>query len=146
MRILSTGVMAISFAWAVTAPAQFREGQVVRGFRLPEYDAAGALKYVVTGDAARAVASDVFEITNLKIELMKDGVVETRVTAPLCMYNRRNNEARSDGSVRIVRGDVVITGEGFAWNGAESHFRIERNARVVLRNIRLDSAQEARKP
>ena len=87
-----------------------------------------------------------FEITNLKIEVMKNGVVETRVTAPACVFNRRANEAISDGSVRIVRGEVVITGEGFAWNGAESRFRIERNARVVLRNVRLDGAREEQNP
>ena len=130
---------AIIGALAINAGAQFREGQVVKGFRLPEYAADGTLKSVITGDTARVIGEDVFEITNLRIELMKDGVVETRVTAPFCRFNRRSNEAQSDESVRIARGEVVITGEGFAWNSAESRFRIERNARVVLRRVNLDA-------
>ncbi len=137
MRVRAIRFAAALILWGASARGQLREGHVVRGFRLPDYAADGTLKSVVTGDSARAVGEDVFEITNLRIEMMKDGAVEARVTAPLCLYNRRANEATSDGSVRIVRGEVVITGEGFTWNGAKSRFEIERNARVVLRNVRL---------
>ncbi len=128
-------IAAVWMVWAaaVAAPAQYREGQTFTGFRFPEYDAGGALKTLITGDSARVAAADVFDIRNLRVELMKDGAVETRITAAQCLFNRRTREITSDAGVRIVRGDLVITGEGFAWRAAPQRFQIERNAKVVLR-------------
>lgn len=120
---------------AVVASAQYREGQTFTGFRFPEYDADGALKTLITGDSARVSAADVFDIRNLRVEMMKDGVVETRITAALCLFNRRTREITSEAGVRIVRGDIVITGEGFAWRASPAHFQVKRNTKVVLRTV-----------
>lgn len=131
---------------AGAALAQLREGQTVVGFRFPEYDKDGALKTLITGDSAKALSPTLFDIRNLKIEMFKDGAVDTRVTAPQCRFDRRAMQAASEDSVRIVRGDLVITGEGFTWSGAPSSFRIERNAKVVLRNIRPETLRREDRP
>lgn len=123
---------------------QLPAGQTVRGFRVPDYHPDGTLKSVITGDTARALGNERFEITNLRIELFRDGVVETRVTAPQCVFDRRTQEVSSKGAVRIVRGEVVITGEGFVWSGADPRFAIERNARVVLRRSTLQGLRPDR--
>lgn len=129
--------MAVAAGWfaAVAASAQYREGQTFTGFRFPEYDADGTLKTLITGDSARVADADVFDIRNLRVETMKDGAVETRITAAQCRFNRRTREIVSEAAVRIVRGDLVITGEGFAWRAAPARFEIARNAKVVLRAV-----------
>ncbi len=135
--------MALFLGWlAGVAFGQLREGQTVVGFRFPEYDKDGAIKTLITGDSAKALSPTLFDIRNLKIEMFKDGAVDTRVTAPQCRFDRRTMQAASEESVRIVRGDLVITGEGFTWSGAPSSFRIERNAKVVLRNVRPEALRE----
>lgn len=127
---------AAAFLLALGATAQLERGQTVGGFRVPEYDENGQLKSQLSGDYARVISEDDVQITNLKIELFKNGVVETRVTAPHCLYNRRTNTATSPGALRIARGNMVITGSAFAWSGTNQLFTIETNARVVLRDIR----------
>ena len=143
-RRILLGLAILVAAGAVRA--QYREGQTFTGFRFPEYDEQGVLKTLITGDSARVTAADVFDIRNLRIEMMKDGTVETRVTAARCLFDRTSNEITSDAGVRIVRGDIVITGEGFSWSAAPSRFRIERNARVVLRNVKPDTLRAGETP
>lgn len=140
-RLIGAGLFV-----AAAAVAQLREGQTVIGFRYPEYDNDGNLKTLITGDSATAQSPTVFDIRNLKIEMYKDGAVDTRVTAPQCRFDRRAMQATSEDSVRIVRGDLVITGEGFTWSGTPSSFRIERNVRLVLRNVRPELLREEARP
>lgn len=141
IHLMGAGLLLVT-----AAVAQLREGQTVIGFRYPEYDNEGNLKTLITGDSATAQSPTVFDIRNLKIETYKDGAVDTRVTAPQCRFDRRALQATSEDSVRVVRGDLVITGEGFTWNGSPPSFRIERNVRLVLRNVRPEILREEGRP
>ncbi len=140
--------LAAACAWAQLAPdpgmAQplagsqtgLRPGMEAGGFRLPEYAEDGTLKSQLFGDHARALSNNVIEIRGLRIEMYKDGQVETRVSSPHCLYDHVRQAAGSTSSVRITRGEVVITGDDYAYSPKRQRFEIHTNARVVLRNVR----------
>ena len=135
-RMRSWLIAAATAALTLGAAAQLERGQKVGGFRVPEYDENGQLKSQLYGDYAQVITEDKVKVTNLKIEMFKNGEVETRVTAPHCIYNRRSNTAASPGSIRIARGNMVITGSTFMWSATNQVFVIETNARVVFRDVR----------
>ncbi len=126
-------LLGAALAWS--ARAQLEEGTTVAGFRIPEYDEQGRIKSQLFGDFAKAVSEDVVEITNLRIEVFKDGAIDMRVAAPHCLYNRRENTAASPSQVRVTRNNLVITGKGFRWEAGASRFEIHEQARVILRGV-----------
>ncbi len=131
-RILAAAGLGL----AAAAVAQLQPGTKVGGFRLPEYAEDGTLKSQVFGEFAQALTNGHIEIEGLRIELYKDKEVETRVTSPHCIYDRRRGLAASTSSIRITRGDVVITGDDYGYSPKFERFEINTNARVVLRDVR----------
>jgi hypothetical protein len=129
LRLLMAGA-------ALTAAAQFEPGQTAKNFRFPDYDKDGRLKSQVFGEYARVLNERAIEITNLKIEVFRGAEVDMIVTSPLCLYDRIGNSAASTSSVRIARGDMVISGTGFSWDAAKQKFVVERDARVVVKGVR----------
>lgn len=123
--------LAVAGAWA-----QMQPGMEAGGFRLPDYAEDGTLKSQLFGEYARALSNDLIEIRGLRIEMYKDGQVETRVTSPHCLYDHVRQAAGSTSSVRITRGEVVITGDDYAYSPKRQRFEIHTNARVVLSNVR----------
>ena len=120
---------------SLAAVAQIRRGEAIYNFRVPDYDEQGGLKFQLEGETAYMLSSDVVEVTNLKIDLYKQGVVETRVTAPQCLYQLSTKSAASDGPIRIARGNIVISGAHFIWDANGQRFFIQTNARVVIRDL-----------
>ena len=116
---------------AAVAGAQL-EGQTVKGFRLPEYDADGKLKQQLYGATATFLADGIIQLTGLKIELFRKGEVTARIYSSLCAYDPERKRAASKQHIRVVTEKAVLTGDGFAWNGETEQFQIFRNARVVL--------------
>lgn len=132
LRIARLGVAGLWFAAAWIAGAQFQAGQTLTKFRVPDYDDEGNLKSLVLGDEAVAQTETLIQISGLRLELYKQGVLETRVTSPICLFDRVSNSATSTSSVRIARGNLIITGEQYTWETQTQRFVIERNARVVI--------------
>ena len=122
---------AVFGGWTALAGAQL-EGQTVKGFRLPEYDADGKLKQQLYGQTATFLADGIIQLTGLKIELFRKGEVTARIYSSLCAYDPQRKRAASPQHIRVVTEKAVLTGDGFAWNGETEQFQIFRNARVVL--------------
>ena len=122
---------AVFGAWTAGAGAQL-EGQTVKGFRLPEYDADGKLKQQLYGQTATFLADGIIQLTGLKIELFRKGEVTARIYSSLCAYDPERKRAASKQHIRVITEKAVLTGDGFAWNGETEQFQIFRNARVVL--------------
>ena len=116
---------------AAVAGAQL-EGQTVKGFRLPEYDADGKLKQQLYGETATFLADGIIQLTGLKIELFRKGEVTARIYSSLCAYDPERKRAASKQHIRVVTEKAVLTGEGFAWNGETEQFQIFENAKIVL--------------
>ena len=122
---------AIFGGGAVLAGAQL-EGQTVKGFRLPEYDADGKLKQQLYGQTATFLADGIIQLTGLKIELFRKGEVTARIYSSLCAYDPERKRAASKQHIRVVTEKAVLTGDGFAWNDETEQFQIFQNAKIVL--------------
>lgn len=108
------------------------EGQMVKGFRLPEYDENGKLKQQLYGETATFLQDGIIQLTGLKIEVFRKGEVTARIYSPECAYDQKRKRAASKDHIRIVTEKAVLTGDGFAWNGENEQFQIFKNAKVTL--------------
>ena len=127
------GIAAAAVGWALAAGASAQiEGQAVKGFRLPEYDASGKLTQHLYGESASFLPDGIIQLTGLKIEIFSDGEVSARITSPLCAYDPERKRAASKQHIRVVTEKAVLTGDGFAWNGETEQFQIFQNAKVTL--------------
>jgi hypothetical protein len=132
LRILQTGLaLMVLMAWNAIG-----QGGEILDFRLPEYDNHGNKVSLLTGDRAKPLSGGEFEITNLKMELYKNGKTDVVITTPLCRYNQETGRARSKSDVKMEKENMVLTGRGFAYDRAQEHFVIESNVKVVIKNIR----------
>ena len=114
------------------AVAQTMEGQAVKGFRLPEYDAEGRLVQDLQGETAVFLPNGLIQLTGLKIEFFREGQASARVFSPECAFDRDRQRAASKEHIRIVTEQAVLTGDGFAWNNENKQFQIFKNAKLTM--------------
>ncbi len=132
------GVAALVGTALCPSFAQDEAGQTLRGFQVPEYDEDMNMTSQLFGDVATLRADGRVEIQNLKLEYYNDeGDITLRVKSPRCLYNRSSKQAESEADVRITREDLVVTGEGYSFDAENQTFHIQRDAKVVLRNVDL---------
>ena len=146
LRLLAALVLVSVPAWRADAQQAVQE---VSGFSVPEYDSEMRLKSMLHGDFARFhSAAGVAAIRNLKVEYYDPGTtnVTLRLTAPHCEYRRDRKSAQSDGAVRIVTDDMVVTGEKYSIDMEKEVFIIRENARVVLKNIHKHKESKGANP
>ena len=117
-------------------------GQVLKGFRYPDYDNKGQLKFEITGDEAQIQPNGLIQIKNLKMTFYEQGQVMMQVSTPQCLFDRVKRSAVSSSDVRVARKEIELTGRGFAWNAQDGRMQIFSNTRVVLRNLSARSAVE----
>ena len=85
------------------------------GIQVPEYDDQGRLKSRLFGDRAEMQPDGRIRITNLRIQIYKEGVEEAKVWAERCLFNRKDKSAISDSAVRLEKGNMRVTGTGMRW-------------------------------
>ena len=105
-------------------------------FRFPEYDDEGVMKSQIFGDHAVIQNDGKVKVSNFKIEVYEKGDTQMLVTAPECVYDRKNSSARSESAVRIKQDQMIVTGKDFSWDGKSEIFIIRQDARVTLKDIR----------
>jgi hypothetical protein len=128
---------ALMLFWAAPAGAQTTSSvQTVAGFRVPDYDEQNNLKSILFGDFARILPDGIIEITNLKIDFFSEGATNMTVTSPKCIYNQKDNTARSEADVEIRRENLRITGTRFWWSAKQERFEIYEKARVEIRGAK----------
>jgi hypothetical protein len=108
-------------------------GMEISGFRVPDYDDQGQLRAQLYGEHAVVLENREVEITNLKIEMYKEGVVAMTVFAPHCFFNMETRQARSDGRVLIESGPMTVTGRGFTWSAEAGRFEILHDSKVLVK-------------
>jgi lipopolysaccharide export system protein LptC len=119
--------------WGLVAPAQLPSAGVVTGFRVPDFDTNGVLKSEIFGDQAQPQpGTDLVKITGLRIVLYKNKEVESTLTSEHCTVNRKDRSAFSNAEVRIVRGNIVITGRGFRWNPDSQRIEILNRFHMIM--------------
>lgn len=134
-KIFAVAVLAAAgLAGVPRVSGQMPKG-TVSGFRYPDYDPNGVLRSLVLGESAKVLNESKVEIAALQLEIYRADKVETRVTSPFCVFNPQTRAARSESSIRIVRENLTITGEGFSWEPEAQRFVIENKARVVIQGL-----------
>ena len=108
-------------------------GMEISGFRVPDYDDQGQLRAQLYGEHAKVLDKGEVEITNLKIEMYKDGEVAMTVFSPHCFFNMDTREARSEGRVLIESGLMTIIGRGFTWSAVAGRFEILHDSKVLVK-------------
>ncbi|MBM3887741.1 MAG: hypothetical protein FJ388_01310 [Verrucomicrobia bacterium] len=118
----------------VSAAAPMPAGPgTVQGFKVPEYDANGQLVWQMFGDRARLeLVSGKVEVEQMKLELFRDGRVDTTMRSPTCLFDRAAKTASSNDPVEIVATNIMMTGRGFEWSAAESRMRIHNDVTVTI--------------
>ncbi len=109
-------------------------GQTATGFRYPDYDANGQLKFEILGEHARIESDGKINITNLKMTFYEQGRVVMQITTPQCLFDRIKREAFSTSEVWVARSGVELTGRGFAWKAETGRMEIHNQARLVFNN------------
>ncbi len=108
-------------------------GMEVSGFRVPDYDEQGELRAQLYGEHAKVLEGGEVEITNLKIEMYRDGEVVMTVFSPHCFFNMETRLARSDGRVLIESGPMTVVGRGFTWSAEAGRFEILHDSKVLVK-------------
>jgi len=125
--------LALLFVCGVAVAQDFGTGMEISGFRVPDYDAQGELRAQLYGGHAKVLDGGEVEITNLKIEMYKDGKVAMTVFSPHCFFNMETRQARSEGRVLIESGLMTIIGRGFAWSAEAGRFEILHDSKVLVK-------------
>ena len=107
------------------------------GFRVPDYDDEGQLRAQLYGEHAVVLENREVEITNLKIEMYKDGQVVMTVFSPHCFFSMETRQARSDGRVLIESGPMTVTGRGFTWSAEAGRFEILHDSKVLVKEAEI---------
>lgn len=85
-----------------------------------------ARRATVQPDMSIAASGIVFRV------FATNGTVETTITAEEAEFNRERLTGQSDKAVSMQQGDLLVTGEGFRWNGASGTLLILRRARIAF--------------
>ena len=117
-------------------------GMEVSGFRVPDYDDQGQLRAQLYGEHAKVLEGGEVEITNLKIEMYKDGEVSMTVFSPHCFFNKDSRQAHSEGRVLIESGLMTIVGRGFTWSAEAGRFEILHDSRVLVKEAAKTNMKE----
>lgn len=125
--------MALLLVCGVAVAQDFGTGMEISGFRVPDYDDQGNLRAQLYGGYAKVLEGGEVEITNLKIEMYRDGEVTMTVFSPHCFFNMETRQARSEGRVLIESGLMTIVGRGFTWSAEAERFEILHDSKVLVK-------------
>lgn len=107
-------------------------GSVIKGFVMPQRDAAGVLQANITGDQATIVSLNRTQILGLKVELYENDKVATTITSPRCDYWTLERRLNSHDGVLLVRPEARISADAIDWDFKTETAVLHRNVRVVL--------------
>ncbi len=104
----------------------------LQGLRVPvDFYPDGTLKHELLAKEARALEDGTIEAKGVAFRLFsEDGEEEVLILAEDAMVNRADLRGHSDRAVSLTRDRLLLTGDGFEWNGAGATIRILRNVRV----------------
>jgi hypothetical protein len=108
-------------------------GMEMSGFRVPDYDSQGRLRAQLFGEYAKVLEDNEVDITNLKIEMYKEGQVAMTVFLPQCFFNTETRFAKSDGRVLIESETMTVAGRGFIWSSEGGRFEILHESKVLVK-------------
>ena len=111
----------------------FGAGMEVSGFRVPDYDEQGQLRAQLYGEYAKILEGGVAEITNLKIDMYRDGTIAMTAFSPHCFFNMESLKAWGSGDVLLESEMMTVVGKGFTCSSALGSFEILKESKVLVK-------------
>jgi lipopolysaccharide export system protein LptC len=139
LRLLLPGGMA-ALVVAVAVHAAEMTGTAEK-FEVPDYDAAGNLRWKLVGDRGQLAADGTVTVINARAELYESNRVTGVFSAPHCVLNRSTGSAKTDGPIRLERDNLIVTGIGGEWDTKTSRVLIHSNVQLVVQNVIVEKKQ-----
>lgn len=124
------------FASLPGAPAQESAmAPPARNWTLPLFTKEGYRQMTLRGDVVRPITPDRIDITGMSVTVFSGtpaAKVDSVLLSPEATFLIGEKIAHGDQSVRLIRDDVEVTGEGWTYNYNEKKVLISRHAHVVF--------------
>jgi hypothetical protein len=142
-RLQKIGLTAMALgAFAVDEPAQeVAVAPPARNWTLPLFTKEGYRQMTLRGDEVRPVTADRIDVTGLSVTVFSGdpaAKVDSVLLSPEATFLVNEKIAKGEKSVRVVRDDVEVTGEGWTYDYNEKKVLISRHAHVVFQSVLPD--------
>lgn len=144
MKPLNNGRWAALALLATVTCAPAQDSTIAppaRNWTLPLFTKEGYRQMTLRGDEVRPITSDRVDITGMNVTVFSghaDAKVDSVLLSPQATFLISEKVARGDKSVRLIRDDVEVTGEGWTYNYNEKKVLISRHAHVVFHSALPD--------
>ncbi len=129
-------------ATALHVPAQDATvAPPARNWTLPMFTKEGYRQLTIRGDEVHPVSADRVDIAGMNVTVFSghaDSKVDSVLLSPEATFLISEKIARGDKSVRLVRDDVEVSGEGWTYLYNEKKVLISSHAHVVFHSALPD--------
>jgi hypothetical protein len=122
--------LAAAWAQEVSAAAP------AKNWKLPLFTKEGFRSMTLLGSEVRPVDAGRIDVTDMNITVFSGDAaakVDTVILSPAATFLQKENLARGDKSVRLLRDDIEVTGEDWTYDQTARKATIAKKVRVVFR-------------
>ncbi|HEY4989238.1 MAG TPA: hypothetical protein VII09_05485 [Opitutaceae bacterium] len=127
VALVASALVAAAQDVAIAPPA--------RNWTLPLFTKEGYRQMTLRGDEVHPISADRVDIIGMNVTVFSGTAVpkvDSVLLSPEATFLINEKVARGDKSVRLIRDDVEVTGEGWTYSYAEKKVLISRHAHVVF--------------
>ena len=139
MTFWAVAVLAVgALSWSLFAQDAMPALGRVKNFFVPDYyppPNQNQMKSLLRGAEAEPQADRSVLIKDLSVETYRpDGTVELTIHSPECSYNPAEQSATSASHIEARSGDgrMLVEGEGYFWQNADSTFVISNRVHTIV--------------
>jgi hypothetical protein len=133
---------AVLLAWAPRGSAdEIAVAPPARNWTLPLFTREGFRQVTLRGDEVRPISSDRIDVTGMNVTVFSgdaEARVDTVLISPEATFLLNEKTVQGDKTVRLVRDDVDVRGEGWSYNYNEKKVLIYRRTHVVFHSALPD--------
>lgn len=132
--LYSSILLAIGLWAGLGLQAQTNQFLPMEGLRVPiSYFPDGTLKNELIADHARMRADGKIVATGIVFRVFStNATLEVQIQAADAVVDRKTRQGHSQRPVSLIRKELLLTGEGFTWNGVAETIRILRRVRLTF--------------
>jgi len=130
-------VLAISVAFG---QADFSIGSIIKDFEFPQRGSDGKLQLTIYGDEATVISRNRIKVRDLKIEIYREGEVETVLTSPTSDYWSREGRLTSGEGVVVEHPTFRLEAGEMNWELAPSRGFFKNNVRLEIKQLEGNDA------
>lgn len=119
---------------ALYAQAEFAIGSIVKKFELPQRDGDGNLLLTIHGQEATVISRNRIKVDGLKIDIVRNGKVETVLTSPSSDFWRQEGRLTSDAGVVVEHPHFRLEAKKMNWELEPSRGTFETGVRMHIKS------------